>query len=209
MGSELSEQGQLFSCSICNYPENELISIGINESHLLARIQRVDLNPNLASIKKDLTQSPRRKKDRNETAFISPQFERFWNQRYLIFEKFDEGVKLDEGSWSTTPPEQVCEFIAGKCAGAKVILDGFAGAGGTAIKLANVNSCVKLVANDWSSGKLTCLLNNAKVYEVEGNVEISEQDFLAVDKKNVDVVFAQPPFHSDAATSKCLSIVDF
>jgi tRNA G26 N,N-dimethylase Trm1 len=53
------------------------------------------------------------------------------------------------------------------------MLDGFAGAGGTAIKLANVNSCIKLIANDWNSSKLSCLLNNAKVYEAECNIEIS------------------------------------
>jgi tRNA G26 N,N-dimethylase Trm1 len=63
--------------------------------------------------------------------------------------------------------------MAGTCAGAKVIIDAFAGAGGPAIKLANVNSCIKVIANDWSGSKLSCLLNNAKVYEVESNIEIS------------------------------------
>lgn len=197
-----------FSCSICNYAENELVAIGINESHLLVRIQRVDLNPNLASLKNSLTNSPKRKKEK-EAPFSLPEFERFWNQRYIIFEKFDEGVKLDEGSWSRTPPEQVSEFVASKCTGAKVILDGFAGVGGMAIKLANVNSCVKLIANDFNGKKLSCLLNNAKVYEVECNVEISEQEFIAVDKRNVDVVFVQPPCSPEALASKCLSIVDF
>jgi tRNA G37 N-methylase Trm5 len=47
-----------------------------------------------------------------------------------------------------------------------VIFDGFAGVGGTTIKLANVNSCVKLIANDFNEKKISCLLNNAKVYEV-------------------------------------------
>jgi tRNA G37 N-methylase Trm5 len=79
-------------------------------------------------------------------------------------------VKLDEGAWNTTPPEQISEFIAGKCAGGKVILDAFAGAGGTAIKLAGVSSCSKVISNDWNGSRLTCLLNNAKVYEVERNI---------------------------------------
>lgn len=201
-------EGVALSCSICSYAEEELVAIGMNESYLLVRIQRVDLNPNLASLRNNLSNSPKRKKEK-EAPFNLPEFERFWNQRYVIFERFDEGVKLDEGSWSRTPPEQVSEFVAGKCAGAKVILDGFAGVGGTAIKLANVSSCVKMVANDFNGKKLGCLLNNAKVYEVECNVEISEQEFLAVDRRNVDVVFVQPPCSPEALASKCLSIVDF
>jgi hypothetical protein len=32
---------------------------------------------------------------------------------------------------------------------------------------------------------------------------------LTVDKKGIDVVFAQPPIHSQTIPSKCLSIVDF
>lgn len=39
------------------------------------------------------------------------------------------------------------EYLANKCNGAKIILDAFAGVGGNAIKLANINSCVKVIAN--------------------------------------------------------------
>lgn len=45
----------------------------MNESHLLVKIQRVELNPNLASLKKDLTNSPKRKKDK-EAPFNLPEF---------------------------------------------------------------------------------------------------------------------------------------
>lgn len=75
-------------------------------------------------------------------------------------------MQLDEGSWSKTPPEQVSEYIAGKCQGAKIILNGFAGVGGTSIKLSSVSSCVRVIANDYNKKKMSCLLNNAKVYEV-------------------------------------------
>lgn len=77
-------EGVAFSCSICSYAEEELVAIGINESHLLVRIQRIDLNPNLASLKNTLTNSPKRKKEK-EAPFNLPEFERFWNQRYIIF----------------------------------------------------------------------------------------------------------------------------
>jgi 16S rRNA C967 or C1407 C5-methylase (RsmB/RsmF family) len=67
-----------------------------------------------------------------------------------------------------------------KCCGAKVILDGFASIGGTTLKLASLYSCVKTIANDKDAKKLNLLLNNAKVYEVDSNIEISEQNFLQI-----------------------------
>ena len=36
----------------------------------------------------------------------------------------------------------------------------------------------KIIANDWSSKRLDCLLNNAKVYEVDKCIELSEDNFL-------------------------------
>lgn len=73
MGGGLAAGEAQTTCSVCAYPEGQLVSIGINESHLLARIQRVDLQPNLACVKRELTQSPKRKKDLKET-FTSPEF---------------------------------------------------------------------------------------------------------------------------------------
>lgn len=57
-----------------------------------------------------------------------------------------------------------------------------------------MTSCVKIIANDYNGKKLSLLLHNAKVYEVEENIEISEQDLLSVEKKNVDVIFVNPPY---------------
>lgn len=61
----------------------------------------------------------------------------------------------------------MCEYIASKCKGARVIVDGFAGVGGVAIKMAGINSCVRVIANEASREKLSFLLNNAAIYEVE------------------------------------------
>jgi tRNA G37 N-methylase Trm5 len=52
-------------------------------------------------------------------------------------------------------------------------LNGFAGVGGTAIKLASINSCAKVIANDYNGKKTKILLNNAKVYEVDGSIELN------------------------------------
>ena len=83
-------------------------------------------------------------------------------------------MKIDELSWARIPPERVSEYIANKCSGAKVILDGFAGVGGTTVRLGHINSCVKLIANDFDKKKLACLVNNAKVYDIDCLLQISE-----------------------------------
>jgi tRNA G37 N-methylase Trm5 len=44
------------------------------------------------------------------------------------------------------------------------VLDAYAGVGGNTIKLANINSCVKVIANEESEEKMRFLLNNTKVY---------------------------------------------
>jgi len=84
-----------------------------------------------------------------------------------LFERFDEGIKLDEKAWGVTPPGPVCELIAGKCGSAKLIIDAFAGVGGACIRMANGGNYKKIIANDWSNRRLECILNNAKVYEVD------------------------------------------
>lgn len=70
-------------------------------------------------------------------------------------------------------PEKIAEYISLKCSGAKVILDGFAGIGGASLKFASLYSCVKMIANDNNGQKLSLLINNAKVYEVDSAIELS------------------------------------
>lgn len=54
------------------------------------------------------------------------------------------------------------------------------------------------------------LLNNAKVYEVDSNIELNQDGFLKVERQGVDVVFAQPQlaeFH--LPSNKDITITDF
>ena len=69
-----------------------------------------------------------------------------------------------EKSWRLTPPGPVCEWVAGKCGEAKIIVDAFAAVGGTAIRLATGGNNRKIIINDWDERRLDCALNNAKVY---------------------------------------------
>jgi len=146
--------------------------VGINDRHLLVRIANIHLSPNAAALKRELAQSKPYYNRIKETQNVS-NIDRFWAQRYALFERFDEGIRLDDSSWARTPPGPVCEWIAGKCSQAKLILDAFAGVGGTSIRIAGAPRCVKIIANDWNGRRLQCLINNAKVYDVDRCVELS------------------------------------
>jgi trimethylguanosine synthase len=95
--------------------------------------------------------------------FSNPKRDAFWAKRYLLFDKFDLGIKLDEESWYTAVPEAVAEHISVriKCA---TVLDGYCGVGCNAIKFAN--TCHTVLANDKDSMKIECLEANECVYGV-------------------------------------------
>ena len=57
-------------------------------------------------------------------------------------------------------------------------MEAFSGIGGTTIKLANLNSISKVIANDHNKKRMGFLLNNLKVYEVDNKVQLSNFDFL-------------------------------
>lgn len=66
---------------------------------------------------------------------VPSQIKKYYSQRYRLFEKFDEGILLDEESWFSVTPERIADHIAQrtKC---RLILDAFCGVGGNAIAFA-------------------------------------------------------------------------
>lgn len=59
---------------------------------------------------------------------------------------------------------------------------------------------------------MSFLLNNAKVYEVDSNVELSEQNFFRLDRQGIDVVVLHPPlaeFNSAGRKEKGILMTDF
>jgi trimethylguanosine synthase len=137
-----------FDCPISNLNENVLLSIGLKNRQLLVKVSRANISIKLALLKREIANKKKKTEKIEQKKYGEFEFHKYWNQRYILFEKFDEGIKIDENSWTINPPEQVSEYIANKCNGAKIILDAFAGVGGTSIKLANINSCAKVIANE-------------------------------------------------------------
>lgn len=60
---------------------------------------------------------------------------KYWSQRYLLFSRFDHGIKMDEEGWFSVTPELIARHHASRCAD-ETIIDGFTGAGGNAIQFA-------------------------------------------------------------------------
>lgn len=121
-----------------------------------------------------------------------PHIQKYWAQRYRLFSKFDEGVKLDAESWYSITPEKIAEHIADRCR-ADVLVDGFCGVGGNAIQFAF--TCERVIAIDIDPNKIELARHNAAVYGVEDRIEFIVGDFFQVmPSLKADVVFLSPPW---------------
>mgnify|MGYP000916003791 CR=1 FL=1 len=123
-----------------------------------------------------------------KTMFSNPKRDNFWAKRYLLFDKFDLGIKLDEESWFLAIPEVIAEHISLriKCA---TVLDGYCGVGCASLKFAD--TCHTVLADENEHIKLECLEANEVVYGVE-NITNLNFDFLELPEIKADVVFLAP-----------------
>ncbi|PKI50630.1 hypothetical protein CRG98_028942 [Punica granatum] len=105
----------------------------------------------------------------------STSIEKYWYQRYLLFSRFDDGVKLDEEGWFSVTPEPVAKHHALRC-GSNAIIDGFTGVGGNAIQFAK---CAKhVIAVDIDPKKIEYANHNAAVYKVDDRIDFVRGDFF-------------------------------
>ena len=121
-----------------------------------------------------------------------PSVRKYWYQRYLLFSRFDEGVRLDEEGWFSVTPEAIAEHHAYRCQ-TDVIVDAFAGVGGNAIQFAL--TCHRVIAIDLDPVRLRCAMHNARVYGVANRIDFICGDFLALAPSlKADAVFLSPPW---------------
>lgn len=117
---------------------------------------------------------------------------KYWNQRYSIFSKYDEGIQLDEESWYSVTHECIAKCIADKLK-KYTVMDGFAGAGGNIIQFAMNGQTIAL---EIDQSHIDMLKNNAEIYGVTDNIKFIKGDFL-VDAKSeapLEVIFMSPPW---------------
>nr|GEZ10308.1 WW domain-containing protein [Tanacetum cinerariifolium] len=60
---------------------------------------------------------------------------KYWRQRYLLFSKYDDSIKMDEECWFSATLECIAKHHA-FCCGNGIVVDYFSGVGGNAIRFA-------------------------------------------------------------------------
>ncbi|KAL3679200.1 hypothetical protein R1sor_022156 [Riccia sorocarpa] len=117
---------------------------------------------------------------------------KYWLQRYSLFSRFDEGVRLDEEGWFSVTPEVIAEHQASRCP-TGLVVDAFAGVGGNAIQFALKKNCV--IAIDINPARVELARHNAEIYGVSDRIEFIVGDFfLLAPSLKADLIFLSPPW---------------
>ncbi|NWZ05271.1 TGS1 synthase, partial [Agelaius phoeniceus] len=170
------------------------------------------VDENITAKKKE-TKRRRRKKNAQRTIppeiAADPELLKYWAQRYRLFSRFDEGIKLDREGWFSVTPEKIAEHIAVRVSesfNCDIIVDAFCGVGGNAIQFALTSK--RVIAIDIDPEKLQLARHNAEVYGVAEHIDFLCGDFMALAAGlRADVVFLSPPWGGpDYATAEIFDI---
>lgn len=112
--------------------------------------------------------------------------DKYWDQRYRLLSKFDQGVKLDPESWYSITPEVIAHHITDRCTALakkhnvvlRTALDGFCGCGGNAMSLTRAFQHV--IAVDLDPLKVSYCQHNAAIYQVSENMKFLNRDIYHV-----------------------------
>ncbi|NXD59538.1 TGS1 synthase, partial [Corvus moneduloides] len=157
----------------------------------------------------------RRRRNKNALRTIPPEIAadpelvKYWAQRYRLFSRFDEGIKLDREGWFSVTPEKIAEHIAVRVSqsfNCDIIVDAFCGVGGNAIQFALTSK--RVIAVDIDPEKLRLARHNAEVYGVAEHIDFLCGDFMALAAGlRADAVFLSPPWGGpDYATAEIFDI---
>ncbi|KAK6160697.1 hypothetical protein DH2020_004078 [Rehmannia glutinosa] len=123
---------------------------------------------------------------------VPPSINKYWCQRYLLFSRFDYGIKMDEEGWFSVTPEPLAKHHAVRC-GNGAIVDFFTGVGGNAIQFAQWSKHV--IAIDIDPNKIDYARHNAAIYGVDDNIDFIKGDsFSLAPKLKANTVFMSPPW---------------
>jgi trimethylguanosine synthase len=104
---------------------------------------------------------------------FGPDLQKYWDRRYELFSRFDEGIRLDRDSLFSVKPELVSIQIASRIA-ERSIVDGMCGAGGSAIGFARLGKSVTAI--DIDEKQLEMARHNASIYEVVDQITFVRAD---------------------------------
>ncbi|KAK4374341.1 hypothetical protein RND71_005018 [Anisodus tanguticus] len=128
----------------------------------------------------------------NNNEEISPSLNKYWCQRYLLFNKYDEGIKMDEEGWFSVTPEAIAKHHALRCCSGTIV-DFFTGVGGNSIQFAKRSKHV--IAIDIDPKRIDLAQYNASIYGVCDRIDFIRGDsFVLAPNLKADVVFMSPPW---------------
>ncbi|NXW79256.1 TGS1 synthase, partial [Hirundo rustica] len=205
-------QGATLDAEIQEPPSSSAACTEPAGSELEGEAQDAAANEKIPVKKKEMKRRRRNKKALRtippEIA-ADPELVKYWAQRYRLFSRFDEGIKLDREGWFSVTPEKIAEHIAVRVSqsfNCDIIVDAFCGVGGNAIQFALTSK--RVIAIDIDPEKLRLARHNAEVYGVAEHIDFLCGDFTALAAGlRADVVFLSPPWGGpDYATAEIFDI---
>ncbi|EMG47202.1 TGS1 Trimethylguanosine synthase [Candida maltosa Xu316] len=110
---------------------------------------------------------------------LSDGVRKFWNRRYKLFSKFDDGIYLSEELWYSVTPEAIAKYIANLfhklLPDATSVLDLCCGGGGNTIHFAQLFDHVGAI--DINPINLYCTKHNCGIYNVAEKIWPLEADW--------------------------------
>ncbi|NXU99231.1 TGS1 synthase, partial [Cettia cetti] len=205
-------QSATLDAEIQKPPSSSAACTGPGGSKLEGEAQDAAANEKITVKKKEMK---RRRRNKNALRTIPPEIAadpeliKYWAQRYRLFSRFDEGIKLDREGWFSVTPEKIAEHIAIRVSqsfNCDIIVDAFCGVGGNAIQFALTSK--RVIAIDIDPEKLRLARHNAEVYGVAEHIQFLCGDFMALAAGlRADVVFLSPPWGGpDYATAEIFDI---
>jgi len=117
---------------------------------------------------------------------------KYWDRRYELFSKWDEGIATDEVGLFSVKPERFALEIGQLLSGA-VVLDAFCGIGGSAIGFARCGK--RVIAVDIDRDRLAMAKRNAVVYGVAQNIDFIHADVMQASQElSFDAINIDPPW---------------
>ncbi|XP_056246309.1 trimethylguanosine synthase isoform X2 [Seriola aureovittata] len=128
-----------------------------------------------------------RKQQVPEEMAAEPELAKYWAQRYRLFSRFDEGIRLDREGWFSVTPERIAEHIALRVehsfCGCQLVIDAFCGVGGNAIQFALTGKRV----STFEIFRLAKLISDNIVYFLPRNADMDQVASLAGPGGKVEV----------------------
>ncbi|GMG19558.1 unnamed protein product [Ambrosiozyma monospora] len=143
----------------------------------------------------------------DQIEMIPPELMKYWNSRFILFKRFDDGIQLTHELWYSVTPEilaaKLATFIKRSYPTAHNIVDLFCGGGGNTIQFMKVFG--RVIGIDINKVHLECTRKNALVYLSERKVSKKltllcscwgkkSNKKLTDLKIKVDIMFGSPPW---------------